>query len=309
VASNDLKAGLSIGTVLHTLPDKPIQTSRDREWAGVTVDVFDPIFDYDLKSPAHDHHLISFCLSGSTTLIQRRDGKTHEQVFFPGMWLLMPAGQDSVWDRDAFHSARMRIPLSLVESAADQIGSRSMSQFEIRNVFEARDLFTERVALTLVGELERSQHPAQRLVADTMSCALAAHLLRSYNAFEMPEVYEAPPLSVVELARIEAYVEDHIEDPIGLADLAAIVNVSRFHFARLFKRSTGMTAIHYVERCRIKRAQDLISVTDLPLAQVALIAGFSDQSHFTRRFHRHVGCTPAAFARERGRRRSARRTV
>ena len=105
-----------------------------------------------------------------------------------------------------------------------------------------------------------------------------------------------------------AYIEDNIGRSISLAELAAIVNVSRFHFTRIFKRSTGITAITYVERCRIQRAQALIAETDLPLAQVALTTGFTDQSHFTRRFHRHVGCTPAVFAREQGRRRAGRRS-
>jgi len=114
-------------------------------------------------------------------------------------------------------------------------------------------------------------------------------------------------LGTKELARLSAYIEDNIEHPIGLAELADLVSVSRFHFARLFKRSTGTTAIAYVERCRIRRAQELIMETDFPLAQVALMAGFSDQSHFTRRFRRHVGCTPALFARDQGRRRAARR--
>lgn len=65
-----------------------------------------------------------------------------------------------------------------------------------------------------------------------------------------------------------------------------------------------MTAIGFVEQCRIRRAQSLIMETAIPLAEVALMTGFADQSHFTRRFHRHVGRTPAAFAREHGRRRA-----
>jgi AraC family transcriptional regulator len=298
--------GLSIGAVLQTLPDKPVQTSRDRDWVGVTVDVHDPITDYGLRTPAHDHHLISYCLTGSARLIQRRAGITHEETFFPGTSLLMPAGYDSAWDGDAPHTARLRIPASLMTTAAEQIGTRIAPQFELRNVFFVRDPFTERVAMTLVAEIERPRHPAQALIADTMSCALAAHLLRSYNGFEMPEEYVVPALNTIELARISRYIEENIEGSISLADLAGIVNVSRFHFARLFKRSTGITAISFVERRRIARAQDLITNTDLPLAQVALMSGFSDQSHFTRRFSRVVGCTPAVFAKEKGRRRSTR---
>lgn len=299
---------VSIETVWDALPDRPVASSRNRGWIGVTVDVHSPVSNYAVRTPAHDHHLISYCLAGSARLIQRRDGVSHDGVFFPGMSLLMPAGYDSTWDGDAPHCARLRIPTSLIATAAEQIGPHGISQFEIRNVFEARDLFFERVALTLAAEIERTEHPAQALIADTMSCALAAHLLRSYNGFEMPETYHVPPLGAKELGRLSAYIEDNIEHPIGLAELADLINVSRFHFARLFKRSTGSTAIAYVERCRIRKAQELISETDFPLAQVALMAGFSDQSHFTRRFRRHVGCTPANFARERGRRRSARRT-
>ncbi|WP_451984054.1 helix-turn-helix domain-containing protein [Azospirillum endophyticum] len=298
---------VSIGSVLQALPDKPVATSRARQWSGVTVDVHEPVKDYALHTPAHDHHLISYCLSGSARLIQRRDGVTHDHVFSPGMLLLMPAGYESAWDGNAPHCARLRIPTSLVTAAADQIGSRSVSQTEIRNVFETSDAFIERVAQTLVAELNRPEHPAQALIADTMSCALAAHLLRSYNAFQAPDVQKLPPLGNSELARIEKYIADHLDHPIGLADLASLVNISRFHFARVFKRSTGTTPIKYVESCRIRRAQDLIAETDLPLAQIALMAGFSDQSHFTRRFHNHVGVTPAVYARERGRRRSARR--
>ncbi len=106
-----------------------------------------------------------------------------------------------------------------------------------------------------------------------------------------------PSLGRSELARLTEFIEDQYRPNHRLAELAAIVNVSRFHFTRLFKRSTGMTAISYVEQCRIRRAQSLILETDLPLAEVALLTGFADQSHFTRRFHRRIGCTPAAFAR------------
>lgn len=299
---------VSIRTVLHTLPDRPVATSRDRGWLGVTVDVHAHNPGYCVRTPAHDHHLICYCRAGSARLVQGRDGVAHDSMFFPGMSLLMPAGYDSTWDGDAPASTRLRIPISLISTAADQIGTHSVSQFEIRNVFETRDAFLERIALTLLAEVERREHPAQALIADTMSCALAAHMLRSYNGFDMPEAYQASPLGTVELARLTEYIEENIEHPIGLAELAGIVNVSRFHFSRLFKRSTGTTAINYVERCRIKRAQMLIAETDVPLAQVALMAGFSDQSHFTRRFQRHVGCTPASFARDQGRRRTGRRT-
>jgi AraC family transcriptional regulator len=48
---------------------------------------------------------------------------------------------------------------------------------------------------------------------------------------------------------------------------------------------------------RLEKAQELLGGTDLPLAEIALATGFSDQSHFSRRFRDHLGTTPSAFRR------------
>ncbi|GJH08493.1 helix-turn-helix transcriptional regulator [Caballeronia novacaledonica] len=294
---------VSIDEIVHVLSHRPIATTREREWSGVTVDMYAPLPDVSDRYPALDHHLICYCPSGSARLVQGRDGSVHESLVSAGVSMLMPAGYDSLWEGSASATARLRIPAALISSAGEQTGRRSTSQIEIRNVFETRDPVIEHVALILMGELDRKPHPAQTLIVDHVSFALAAHLIRSYNVFE-PVVPQLPPaLSKVEIARLTAYIESNLDRQIGLVELAAIVNVSRFHFTRLFKQSTGMTAISFVEQCRIRRAQSLIMETALPLSEVALMTGFSDQSHFTRRFHRHVGCTPAAFAREHGRRR------
>lgn len=76
-------------------------------------------------------------------------------------------------------------------------------------------------------------------------------------------------LSSPELMKIAVYVEDNLGEPIKL---------SVSHFARLFKLSTGVTAMSFVEQCWVRRAQTLIHDRDLPLVEVALITGFSDQA-------------------------------
>lgn len=293
---------VTIDEILGVLSHRPTATTREREWPGVTVDMYAPLPNVSERYPPLDHHLICYCPSGSARLVQGRDGIVHESLISTGVSMLMPAGYDSLWEGSASATARLRIPTALIASAVEQIGQRSTSQIEIRNVFETRDPVIENVAQVLIGELDRKPHPTQTLIVDQMSFALAAHLLRSYNGFDPVVPQAVSALSKVEVARLTEYIEDNLDRPIGLAELAGIVNVSRFHFTRLFKRSTGMTAISFVEQCRIRRAQSLIQETAIPLSEIALITGFADQSHFTRRFHRHVGCTPAAFARQHGRR-------
>ncbi len=199
------------------------------------------------------------------------------------------------------------MPTNLLAQASLEIGTRAQNRFEVLNVFQTRDPTIELLSKALMAELNSPAHPAQALIAEAASCALAAHLLRAYNAFDLTPQAQLPALSARALNRIESYIEDRLGQPITLAELASVANVSRFHFARLFKRSTGMTAMAYVEHARIRQAQDLLRKAELPLCEIALMLGFADQSHFTRRFHHQVGCTPAAFARSFGAQRLRRR--
>lgn len=299
---------ITIDEILHARPQRPIATTRGRGWNGVTVDVHRPYFGCSERYAGLDHHLIGYCPSGSARLVQTRAGVVHGGTISAGTAYLMPAGCDSVWEGDSGHSVRMRVSPSLVALAGEQLGRKHVP-VEIRSLFLMRDLVIERLAQSFVGEIGMQAHPAQMLIVDSLSTALAAHLLRTYNAFEPAESMPERSLGKLEVARLTEFIEENLDRPICLEDLAALVNVSRFHFSRLFKRTIGVTAISYVEQCRIRRAKSLILETAMPLAQVALAAGFADQSHFTRRFQRHVGCTPAAFAREQGQRRSAPRTA
>lgn len=299
---------MTIDEILVARPQRPVATTRGRGWGGVTLDLHRPYFNCAESHAGLDHHLVCYCPSGSARLVQRRAGFVHTGLITSGMSYIMPAGYESTWEGDSGLSARLRIPTALVDQAAEQVGHLN-GHVEIRNVFQVRDPVIEHIAQALLAELDRKVHPVQVLIVDSMCAALAAHMLRSYNALDVVASPQERSLSRLEVTRLTEYVEDNLDRTISLEELAALVNVSRFHFSRLFKRCVGITAISFVEQCRIRRAQSLITETDLPLAEIALTVGFADQSHFTRRFHRHVGCTPAVFAREQGRRRSSLRPM
>ena len=99
------------------------------------------------------------------------------------------------------------------------------------------------------------------------------------------------------LRRVIDYIEAHLEKNISIQVLAEIAGLSMFHFARTFKQSEGMTPHDYVIRCRVRRAQDLLATTDMPLSEIALASGFSDQSHCARRFREELGITPSQYRR------------
>jgi transcriptional regulator GlxA family with amidase domain len=80
-----------------------------------------------------------------------------------------------------------------------------------------------------------------------------------------------------------------------LTELASIAGLSLFHFARQFKQTVGVAPHHYLVQRRVERAQDMLTRTDLPLSEIALAAGFSDQSHLGRHFRQMLGTTPREF--------------
>lgn len=99
------------------------------------------------------------------------------------------------------------------------------------------------------------------------------------------------------LLRACAHIERHLGDAMTLSELANVAGVSRFHFARLFRVSTGYSPMAYLLRKRIERAKSLLGRGGMPICEIAAMLGFSDQSHFSRTFRKLEGVTPKQFAR------------
>jgi transcriptional regulator GlxA family with amidase domain len=94
------------------------------------------------------------------------------------------------------------------------------------------------------------------------------------------------------LRRVREYIEAHLDEKISIESLADAIGLSMFHFARAFKQSEGVTPHDYLIRRRVKRAMELLAGTNLPLSEIAVTVGFSDQSHCARRFREIVGVCP-----------------
>jgi AraC-like DNA-binding protein len=112
------------------------------------------------------------------------------------------------------------------------------------------------------------------------------------------------------LTRVMRYVDERLGESISLADLANLAGVSRFHFARQFRVSTGESPMEYRRRMRIERAKRILAQQSATIAEVAIRLGFADQSHFTRTFRRMVGVSPGHYvARQQGRARPVARQL
>ena len=98
---------------------------------------------------------------------------------------------------------------------------------------------------------------------------------------------------------LKTHIDTHLEVKIRTTELAKLVQLSTFHFCRVFRVSFGHSPHHYITRRRIERAQGLLLTTNLPLGQIAVDCGFSDQAHFTKLFRRFAVESPGEWRRTR----------
>ena len=98
---------------------------------------------------------------------------------------------------------------------------------------------------------------------------------------------------------LKTHIETHLDVSLRTKELAKLVQLSSFHFCRVFRVSFGNSPHGYVTRRRIERAQGLILTTKLPLGQIAVDCGFADQAHFTKLFRRLTGESPGEWRRVR----------
>ena len=97
------------------------------------------------------------------------------------------------------------------------------------------------------------------------------------------------------LARVLERIEHGLHEPLQIAQLAEAACLSPFHFARMFKHSTGKSPHAYVTEKRMAHAKALLATTDLSIAEVSRRTGYRTQAHFTGVFRQHTGVTPRRF--------------
>ncbi|OAJ52858.1 AraC family transcriptional regulator [Paraburkholderia ginsengiterrae] len=111
--------------------------------------------------------------------------------------------------------------------------------------------------------------------------------------------------NAINLNAARAFIEAHFDEPVTLAQLAALSALSVSRFATVFRQQYGSSPYRYLCGLRIQRAQALL-LEGMPGSVVATEVGFFDQSHFGRHFKKCCGMTPSMFIERAGAKVSAR---
>ncbi|WP_059002608.1 helix-turn-helix domain-containing protein [Leptolyngbya sp. NIES-2104] len=156
-----------------------------------------------------------------------------------------------------------------------------------------RDRLIEQIGLALKADIE-AQYPAGRIFGESLATGLVIHLLKQYAVWQ-PRDRDDSQLSKPQLQKVSDYILDRLDQDLSLSELANVLNLSQYHFSRLFKQSTGMAPHQYLTRCRIDRAKQLLLNTQMSISEIAFAVGFNNHSSFTRLFRQLVGVTPKEF--------------
>jgi AraC family transcriptional regulator len=163
-----------------------------------------------------------------------------------------------------------------------------------RLLFEDPHLFA--TAQKLIGLIEGPE-PENSCYIEALSRVLAHELLRLDRGGTPRKNTVRGGLAGWQQRIVTAYIEDHLADPISLADLAELVSLSTYHFCRAFKQSFGIPPHRYHTGRRIDRAKALLAKPAPSVTKIGLTVGFSETSSFSAAFRKATGLTPTAYHR------------
>lgn len=284
------------GQPLPLAPDSSVVLTSADAWRNVAVERqrYPPTETPDgARLP---WHLFSVQLGAPAVLEARRDGLTRRLRRTPGDVFFLSAGApaDFSWREESENLNVGLDPGFVSRIALETLGSNRVEPEDFRLGSDPGAL---NLAFLLEGELKTGGLGGE-LYAESLATALAVRLLRGYSstgrAAAPPDDRVRRGLPGPALGRVLDYVGDNLPGRLTLREMAGVAGMSRHHFARLFKESTGLSPHRYVLRRRVERARELLALTDLSLDDVARSSGFSHQSHMAYHVKRLLGVTPSA---------------
>ncbi|MGC1528699.1 MAG: AraC family transcriptional regulator, partial [Phormidesmis sp.] len=227
--------------------------------------------------------------------LQTQDGKTHTGLYRRGEMLITPADTPLFvrWEGNE-NCLQIRMTADFMRDVARETVVGNCDLITLKPEFQTRDPQLESISTMLLNELEQGSL-SNRLYIDSLSNILAVNLLRQH-ATTRPHlpVYEGG-LPSRQLRQVLDYMDAHLAQEIKLADLAQLLDISQFHFSRLFKQSLGISPYQYLIQQRVECAKQLLKTTDRLITDIALTCGFNSHSHLSKQFRQLTGMTPKAY--------------
>lgn len=270
-------------------------------WGDLHLELFEQP-KFEIAEHQHTMHVIAYAPpspQGEAWHGERwLDGKRSQETRKDGAIAVIPA---NVSHRCNWNTSVQFMILAIEPAFLKGVGQDwvNLDRVELIPQFMTeQDVLIQGIFTALRDELERGGIGGPLLV-DSLKTTLAIHLLRNYCNVSPKLDCGSGGLSRAKLTLVRDYINEHLDRDLKLNEIAAIAQMSPYHFSRLFKRSLGITPHQYILRSRIDKAKYLLQHTELSIAEIAIGVGFCDQSHLTRYFKRAFDVTPKQFLQSR----------
>ena len=277
---------------MESLRTQPLSSNLKVSWDYIGV-------EYSQMPPGTSDvviskQLVSVAFAPQEQTTWRVDGGPSRTTPLPPGSVFLYSSREFVWSRwnQPTECVHMTLDPNLISRVALDCSLSSNIEIEYRAIFADPTIL--HLAQLFKSEILNGGI-AGKLYTESLANVLAVHLLRNYSGSLVKPALQDEPFDALKLNQLKEFIEEHLSEDLSIANMASVVHTSPFHFARAFKAATGQPPHRYVIHRRMERAKILLSVTRLPVAEVANRVGFSNQSHFSAQFRRATGTTPKGY--------------
>lgn len=221
----------------------------------------------------------------------------HREVLRPTDVSPLTRTGEWTWDR-GIEVVHVHLTQERLTRTGREMYGRDVVEVRLHDITGADDPALHRTAIAIAQETATGG-VGSALLVEALTTQLSVQILRAHADVVLRDTDAAECLTTRQEHLVRDYVTSRLDRRLTLDDLANAAGLSKFHFARRFRGSTGVTPHEFVLQHRVDRARLLLRRTDVPLPEVASTCGFADQSHMNRIFRKRLGTTPGTVRRER----------
>ncbi|MFJ1760056.1 helix-turn-helix domain-containing protein [Amycolatopsis sp. NPDC088138] len=268
------------------------------DWTSLLVRRFEhaSVMEHTTLSPVPDQ-LIHLQVRGSMAVESTEGGRWRRAHHVPGSIAMTEPGKPSTlrWRAtgpEPIETIQVHLPGQSLADAAEHLWDGRGTGVRLPDALLCRDPTVEAVVRALARAAEAR---ASALYADSAQAFLCMHLLEHHTG---RNAVKALGRDEARVRKAEQFMHDNLSDAIRLADIAAAVHLSPYHFLRLFREATGETPRRYLERLRLRKATARLERERTSIADIAIACGFGSAQHFAALFRRENGISPSEFRRD-----------
>ncbi|WP_441237827.1 helix-turn-helix domain-containing protein [Bradyrhizobium sp. 930_D9_N1_4] len=272
----------------RVLKTKPLRMASDSDSGAIAYWRHEAL--HDVVEPMADHVVMAYP-AGSQAL-ERRTGKTAAiSTARPGVVTIIPAGSTSRWDiHRPIHVVQLYLPQRTLLRIANEANTASPVQLLERTGHP--DAITSRLLLSAADSLDGSA-TLDTLFRQQLTDLLATRLLAAHVGVAAASQPTIGGLSPSILRRAIERLRSDSDADVSLSALASDAGLSRFHFCRSFKESTGLSPHAWLRQHRLEQAMNMLRDADESVVSIAAALGYSTQTAFAAAFKKLTGETPS----------------